>query len=62
MIFQVLALLLSAATLSGEEVTIKGSIGNLPQGDEVFIDILEQLGVSVTNQMMKKLKLNHLKN
>ncbi|MCE2614894.1 MAG: 3-phosphoshikimate 1-carboxyvinyltransferase [Nitrosopumilus sp. (ex Thoosa mismalolli)] len=42
--FSSLALLLAAATLSGEEVTIKGSIGNLPQGDEVFIDILEQLG------------------
>ncbi|MDH3766663.1 MAG: 3-phosphoshikimate 1-carboxyvinyltransferase, partial [Nitrosopumilus sp.] len=27
--------------------TVKGSIGNLPQGDEVFIDILEQLGVTV---------------
>ena len=45
--FSSLALLLAAATLSGEEVTIKGNIGNLPQGDEVFIDILEQLGVSV---------------
>lgn len=45
--FSSLALLLAAATLSGEEVTIKGSIGNLPQGDEVFIDILEQLGVSI---------------
>jgi len=45
--FSSLALLLSANVLNGEEVTIKGSIGNLPQGDEVFIDILEQLGVSV---------------
>ncbi|WP_299291567.1 3-phosphoshikimate 1-carboxyvinyltransferase [Nitrosopumilus sp.] len=45
--FSSLALLLAAATLSGEEVTIKGNIGNLPQGDEVFIDILEQLGVSI---------------
>ena len=45
--FSSLALLLSAATLNGEEVTIKGSIGNLPQGDEVFIDILEQLGVTI---------------
>ena len=45
--FSSLALLLSATTLNGEEITIKGNIGNLPQGDEVFIDILEQLGVSV---------------
>lgn len=45
--FSSLALLLAAAILSGEEVIIKGNIGNLPQGDEVFIDILEQLGVSV---------------
>ncbi len=27
---------------------IQGNIGNLPQGDEVFIDVLEQLGVKVT--------------
>lgn len=46
--FSSLALLLSATVLSGEDVTIKGNIGNLPQGDEVFIDILEQLGVSIT--------------
>ena len=46
--FSSLALLLSAAVLNGEEVTIIGNIGNLPQGDEVFIDILEQLGVIVT--------------
>ncbi|MFQ5782718.1 MAG: 3-phosphoshikimate 1-carboxyvinyltransferase [Nitrosopumilus sp.] len=46
--FSSLALLLSAAVLNGDEVTIKGNIGNLPQGDEVFIDIIEQLGVGVT--------------
>ena len=46
--FSSLALLLSAATLNGKEIKIKGSIGTLPQGDEVFIDILEQLGVEVT--------------
>lgn len=45
--FSSLALLLSAAVLNGEEITIKGNLGNLPQGDEVFIDILEQLGVTV---------------
>jgi len=46
--FSSLALLLSAAVLNGEGITVKGNIGNLPQGDEVFIDILEQLGVTVT--------------
>ena len=46
--FSSLGLLLSAAVLNGEDVVIKGNIGDLPQGDEVFIDILEQLGVSVT--------------
>ncbi len=46
--FSSLALLLSAAVLNGEEITIKGSMGNLPHGDEVFIDILEELGVKVT--------------
>ncbi|KEQ55736.1 putative 3-phosphoshikimate 1-carboxyvinyltransferase protein, partial [Marine Group I thaumarchaeote SCGC AAA799-N04] len=46
--FSSLALLLSAAVLNGDETTIKGNIGNLPQGDEVFIDILEQLGVTVS--------------
>jgi len=46
--FSSLALLLSAAVLCGENFVIKGNIGNLPQGDEVFIDILEKLGVKVT--------------
>ena len=46
--FSSLALLLSAIVLNGEEVIVKGNIGNLPQGDELFIDILEQLGVKVS--------------
>jgi len=46
--FSSLALLLSAAVLNGEKISIKGSLGDLPQGDEIFIDILEQLGVIVT--------------
>ena len=46
--FSSLALLLSAAVLCGEKLVINGSIGNLPHGDEVFIDILEQMGVKVT--------------
>ena len=46
--FSSLALLLSCTVLNGEDVVIKGSMGNLPQGDEAFIDFLEQLGVSIT--------------
>ena len=46
--FSSLALLLSAIVLNGEDVIVKGNIGNLPQGDEFFIDILEQLGVKVS--------------
>ena len=46
--FSSLALLLSFTVLNGEDVVIKGSMGNLPQGDEAFIDFLKQLGVSVT--------------
>ena len=46
--FSSLALLLSAAVLCGENFVIQGNIGNLPQGDEVFIDILDKLGVKVT--------------
>ena len=46
--FSSLALLLSSAVLNGEDVIIEGSLGNLPQGDEVFIDILEQMGVDIT--------------
>ena len=55
--FSSLALLLSFVVLNGEEVTVKGSMGNLPQGDEAFIDFLEQLGVSVTiNENKIKIK------
>lgn len=46
--FSSLALLLSASVLNGEKFVIHGEIGNLPQGDEVFIDILEYLGVKVS--------------
>jgi 3-phosphoshikimate 1-carboxyvinyltransferase len=45
--FSSLALLLAAAVLNGDDIVIKGNLGDLPQGDEVFIDILEQLGVAV---------------
>jgi len=46
--FSSLALILSANVLNGEDIAIKGNMGNLPQGDEVFIDFLEQLGVQIT--------------
>jgi len=46
--FSSLAILLSAAVLIGKNLVIHGNIGILPQGDEVFIDILEQLGVKVS--------------
>ena len=46
--FSSLALLLAAAVLNGENFAIHGKIGNLPQGDEAFIDILEQMGVTVS--------------
>jgi 3-phosphoshikimate 1-carboxyvinyltransferase len=46
--FSSLALLLSASVLNGENVIIHGKMGNLPQGDKVFIDIIEQLGVKVS--------------
>jgi len=45
--FSSLALLLSAAVLTGNEVSIKANLGDLPQGDEVFMDILEQLGITI---------------
>jgi len=45
--FSSLALLLAADVLNGRGLKISGNIGELPQGDEVFIDILEQLGVRV---------------
>ncbi|MGD8918701.1 MAG: 3-phosphoshikimate 1-carboxyvinyltransferase, partial [Nitrosopumilaceae archaeon] len=51
--FSSLALLLSAAVLCGDNFEVQGNIGNLPQGDEVFIDIIEQLGIKVTIQNNK---------
>ena len=48
--FSNLALILSATVLVGNDVSIKISMGDLPQGDELFIDILEKMGVIVTLQ------------
>ena len=43
-----LALLLSAAALNGDgSVTIDVRMGALPQGDEVFIDVLESMGACI---------------
>ncbi|MFB5597995.1 MAG: 3-phosphoshikimate 1-carboxyvinyltransferase [Nitrosopumilaceae archaeon] len=52
--FSSLALLLSAAVLIGDELKINVNMGDLPQGDESFIDILEMLGVkiSITEDMI----------
>ena len=45
--FSNLALLLSANVLLGDSLKIKISLGELPQGDEEIIDILEKIGVNV---------------
>jgi 3-phosphoshikimate 1-carboxyvinyltransferase len=46
--FSNLALLLAANVLLGDGMTIEISLGDMPQGDEVIVDILEKLGVNVT--------------
>jgi len=46
--FSSLALLLSAAVLLSDDLTLEIRIGDLPQGDEKIIDILQILGVVVT--------------
>ena len=45
--FSSLALLLSAAVLVGNDLQIKATLSDLPQGDEYFIEILKELGVEV---------------
>ncbi len=46
--FSSLSLLLSAAVLVGRKLKIKISQNNLPQGDNIIINILNTLGVEVT--------------
>jgi len=46
--FSSLALLLSAAVLIGENIVIHAKMGDLPQGDKAYINILEQMGVKVS--------------
>ena len=45
--FSSLALLLSAAVLLGEDLSIEVKIEDLPQGDKAFLDILKSLGIDV---------------
>lgn len=45
--FSSVALLLSAAVLVGKDLKINVSVGDLAQGDEAVIEILEKLGVDV---------------
>ena len=46
--FSNLALLLAANVLLGDGLKIEISLGDMPQGDEAIVDILERLGVNVT--------------
>ena len=45
--FSNLALLLAANVLLGDGLTIEIHLGDMPQGDEAIVDILEKLGVNV---------------
>ena len=45
--FSSMALLLSAAVLLGENMSIKAAIGDLPQGDREILSHLEKLGVKI---------------
>ena len=45
--FSNLALLLAANVLLGDGLDIEISLGDMPQGDEAIVDILEKLGVNV---------------
>jgi len=55
--FSSLALLLSAAVLLGENLSIEMTMGDMPQADEAIIDILEKMGVVVTlNKNVIKIK------
>ena len=46
--FSNLALLLAANVLLGDGLKVKINLGDMPQGDEAIVDILERLGVNVT--------------
>ena len=46
--FSNLALLLAANVMLGDGLKIEINLGDMPQGDEAIVDILEKLGVNVT--------------
>jgi len=48
--FSSLALLLAAAVLIGRDVRIRAFQGDLPQGDEAFLEMLDRLGVAVSTE------------
>jgi 3-phosphoshikimate 1-carboxyvinyltransferase len=48
--FSSMALLLSAAVLLGEDMSIDASLGDLPQGDREILSYLEKLGVKINNE------------
>ena len=47
--FSSMALLLSAAVLLGENMSIDASLGDLPQGDREILSYLEKLGVKIND-------------
>jgi len=47
--FSSMALLLSAAVLLGEDMSIDASLGDLPQGDREILSYLEKLGVKINS-------------
>jgi len=46
--FSSIALLLSAAVLLGEDMSIEATLGDLPQGDREILSYLEKLGVEIS--------------
>jgi 3-phosphoshikimate 1-carboxyvinyltransferase len=60
--FSSMALLLSAAVLIGNTMTISASIGDLPQGDREMITHLEKLGVKVNFENVITVKVPQLLN
>ena len=54
--FSSMALLLSAAVLIGDKITISASVGDLPQGDREMITHLEKLGAKVSLDSMVTVK------
>lgn len=57
--FSSMALLLSAAVLIGDSISISASVGDLPQGDKEMIIHLEKLGVKVNMDDKITVKAHH---